>query len=53
MTDEDLYGGLIRLNAVSKMRVGPLESVCRRRFQTTLSCIGKELVVSVREKVRT
>jgi hypothetical protein len=33
---------IVRHEAAQKMRVGPSESACRSRLQTTLSCCGKE-----------
>jgi hypothetical protein len=33
---------IVRHEAVQEMRVGPSESACRSRLQSTLSCIGKE-----------
>ena len=32
----------VRHEATQEMRVGPSEPACRSRFQTTLSCVGKE-----------
>ena len=32
----------VLLVTIRKMRVGPSESACRSRLQTTLSCCGKE-----------
>ena len=32
----------VRHEVAREMRVGPSEPACRSRFQTTLSCMGKE-----------
>jgi hypothetical protein len=43
INESDQYNlGVVRHEAARKMRVGPSESVCRSRLQTTLSCCGKE-----------
>jgi hypothetical protein len=42
---------LVRHEAAQEMRVGPSEPACRRRLQTTLSCIGqKPLWLALRKR---
>lgn len=36
------YKWKVRHEVAQEMRVGPSKPSCRRRLQTTLSCIGKE-----------